>query len=227
MIKDLQLHYIFINPHDLNEDINCNPILHQVKLVHDKYYNNVLGVQRTYWSYNDIAALLSDYNKDLHALYLSINPKYAALLSDIGRFVILYYYGGVYHDLKFVSKPKFVKSLHTYQNDYSIIGEQHPRQKHRVRSGNIISFAKSDPFFKLVLDAIMSRLDTAQNTKLSGSVAMFEIGSGIYIELFSEYEEKREDMMRKRFDWRYLKYHKDIYKANITKWQNIEEQIVF
>jgi mannosyltransferase OCH1-like enzyme len=227
MSKELQRHYIFINPYDLREDIYCNPILNNIQTIHNKHYRKFSGIQSSYWSYNDIAELLRTYDIGLSELYLSINPKYAALLSDIGRFIILYLYGGVYHDLKFLAKHKFVKFFQDHMNVYGIIGEQHPRDKHRVRSGNIISFVAEDPFFRVVLDAIKSRLIIVHKTKLSGSTAMFDIGSGIYIRMFSEYEKRRTDMARKRFDWRYLKYNKSIYKANITKWQDIEEQIVF
>ena len=225
-MEDIQLNYIFINPFEPSEDLTLNKTFNTIKKIHSSYYDELSDIVIKYWSYNDITLLLEQFDHDLYDLYLKINPLYAALLSDIGRFIVLYNFGGVYHDLKFIAKPKFFKYLVNVKDQYNIIGEQHPQQKSRVRSGNIISFVDKDPFFLSVLNSIKVQLLIAQDKKASGSERMFAIGSGVYIDLFAKNINLRKDMFMQRFDWRYLKYHKSIYKANITKWQNIEEQII-
>jgi hypothetical protein len=222
----LQLHYIFINPYNLREVPADNPTFLVIRDEHRRYYDKINELRVTYWSYQDIAVLLDSYDKGLYALYLQINPRYAALLSDIGRFIILYNHGGVYHDLKFIAKPKFLKALKRWPNQYSLIGEQHPKHNERVRSGNLISFKRYLPFFEIVLQSIKERLLEVQRNNLSGSKLMFELGSGLYIQLFAEYEKKKADFTKMRLDCRYLKYSKTIYKANIVKWQGVEEQIL-
>jgi len=174
--------YIFIDPNNTNQDLFNNKIFLSIKRYHNRWYSkfNILRVK--YWSYNDIAELLSVYDNELCDLYLRINPRYAALLSDIGRFIILYNYGGIYHDLKFIPKLKFIDELNYLESQYAIIGEQHPSCPHRVKSGNIISFKEKDDFFKNILDLIKLDLIQAAESNLKGSEAMFAIGSGTYIE---------------------------------------------
>lgn len=219
--------YIFINPKNARESIIENKTFLSIKKYHDRWYSKFNQHKVKYWSYNDIAELLSGYDADLRDLYLRVNPYYASLLSDIGRFIILYKYGGIYHDLKFLPKNRFYKKLDLLKNDFAIIGEQHPKQPHRIRSGNIISYYPGDIFFASILDSIKSELSIAKKNQEKGSVRMFAIGSGIYIDHFDKIKEIRNDLRKVKLTWTLLKYSKKIYKSNITKWQNIDEIIVF
>lgn len=106
MAKNIILlrHYIFIDSCELFHDINNNSTFNNIKKIHSKNYTN--GEIVKYYGYNDIVYLLNNYDKELCKLFLDINCNYPALLADIGRLIILYTYGGIYHDLKCMSNKK-------------------------------------------------------------------------------------------------------------------------
>ena len=91
-------HYIFIDPYDINSNNENNEKFQSIKKIHSENYTD--GEKILYYNYEDIKNLLEKYDIELYNLYIKINYKYAALLADIGRYIILYNYGGIYHDLK-------------------------------------------------------------------------------------------------------------------------------
>jgi len=170
-------HYIFIDPLDILKDITNNTTLNYIKKIHKQNYTN--GEIIKYYGYNDIVYLLDNYDKELCKLFLTINHNYPALLADIGRLIILYNYGGVYHDLKFMSNKKMIDYLQSVSPKIELISEEHPTQKHRVRNGNIVALKKHSNFIASVLEKIKTKI---QNEKDAfGHTKMFEICSGIYI----------------------------------------------
>lgn len=97
-------HYIYINVFNILGDINNDTILNDIKKIHEQNYTN--GEIIKYYGYNDIVNLLNNYDIELSKLFLELNCNYPALLADIGRLIILYTYGGIYHDLKCISNKK-------------------------------------------------------------------------------------------------------------------------
>lgn len=218
-------HYIFINPNNINEPLNNNIILNQIKQIHNKYYLNNEIIK--YWGYNDIANLLKNYDNELYQLFLSLNPNYPALLTDIGKYIILYYYEGIYHDLKMISK-KNINNYINYQksNNINIIGEEHPTLKFRVRSGNIISLKINNPFFNIVLQNIKKELIIAKDQKYKGPDHVFNIGSDIYINEFNNFLLKNNNIIKYPLEEKGLiLYNIDIYSKNIKKWQETDEYL--
>ena len=135
-------HYIYINPSNLEERI---PAL--IQFVHVEFYKSNEIIR--YYHYDTISELLSGYDKELHELFLEINPIHASLLSDIGRLLILYLFGGVYHDLKMVSDNEIVPFLRQqYLNKRYLILEKHPviMNDDRFRLGNMVSLKPKHPF---------------------------------------------------------------------------------
>jgi len=210
-----QRHYIFIDPTNIHDDINDNGVLNDIKSIHKKHYvnNEVLR----YYSYTDIALLLKDFNEELFNLYKQLNYNYAALLADIGRYIILYNYGGIYHDLKYMSTKKMVDYLYTIPNDIQFIAEEHPVENYRVRNTNIVALKKNAYFFLNVLDKITIKLKNSHDAH--GPNAMFEIGSGIYI------EECKNQIKYPFFNTQMLIFDEYIYMKNIKRWQATFEPI--
>jgi len=214
-------HYIFINPTDILSDINDDVILNDIKKIHNKNYTN--GEIVKYYGYNDIANLLNNYDNKLYKLFLEINVNYPALLADIGRLIILYTYGGIYHDLKCMSNQKMIDYLKLVSSEIELIGEEHPIEKHRVRIGNIIALHKNSNFIKSVLEKIKTKLETEKDA--FGHQQVFNIGSGIYINEFLEntnpciykYPFEKTNM---------LQFNSEIYSKNIKKWQHTDEYIL-
>lgn len=182
METKLLRHYIFINPAQILDNINDidNKTFNEIKKIHEKNYNN--GEIIKYYGYNDIVTLLNNYDKELCELFLQLNYNYPALLADIGRLIILYTYGGIYHDLSFVSNIQMINYLNSVSDEIEIIGEQHPTQSNRVRNSNIIALHKNSQFLNSVLQQIKIKL--IDSKEAFGPAQMFSIGSGIYINEF-------------------------------------------
>lgn len=213
-------HYIFINPTDVLSDINNDSILNDIKKIHKQNYTNCEIIK--YYGYNDIVNLLNNYDDELCKLFLELNVNYPALLADIGRLIILYTYGGIYHDLKCMSNQKMIDYLKSVSSEIELIGEEHPIEKHRVRNTNIIALHKNNNFIKSVLEKIKKKLETEKDG--FGPQQVFNIGSGIYINEFLENTNKC--IYKYPFEnTSMLTFNSDIYLKNIKKWQLTDEYI--
>ncbi len=213
-------HYIFINPNDVLSDINNNNILNDIKKIHKKNYTNYEIIK--YYGYNDIVNLLNNYDNELCNLFLELNVNYPALLADIGRLIILYTYGGIYHDLKCMSNKNMIDYLNSVSSEIELICEEHPTHKDRVRNTNIIALHKNSHFIKSVLEKIKKKLKKEKDA--FGYQEAFNIGSGIYINDFLKNESQ--------FIYKYpfvktnmITFSSNIYLKNIKKWQNTNEYI--
>lgn len=225
MNETIQTNYIFINPKNKFQDIYKNRVFCNVQNFHENHYRHIQDVRLKYWSYAEISELVHFFDIELFELFKNINLNYAALISDIGRLVVLYYFGGVYHDLKCISNTEFVKMLKSVKGVVSVLAEQHPKQPQRVRIGNIVALCPKDPFFKNVLIECTSRLNLAWKNKAKGKEEMFKIGSGSYIDIFEKQSLIREDVVKKLLEPDFISFDKKIYKMNIRHWQNVNESI--
>jgi hypothetical protein len=213
-------HYIFINPTNIFEDINNETVLDDIKKVHSKYY--VHGEIVKYYGYNDVVCLLNGYDKQLCRLFTEINYNYPALLADIGRLIILYKYGGVYHDLKCISNKKMIDYLNSVPPDIQLIGDEHPIEKYRVRNTNIVALQKNCRFISLVLQKLKHKLLSKRDA--FGPHMVFEIGSFTFIREFLE--NTSEPIFKYPFhNDCMITFHPDIYVKNIKKWQHTHEYI--
>ena len=213
-------HYIFINPNNISNDINNDKLLISIKKIHNLNYKN--GEIVKYYGYNDIVYLLNNYDKDLCNLFIELNCNYPALLADIGRLIILYTYGGIYHDLKCMSNKKMIEYLTSVPSEIELIGEEHPVQKYRVRMGNIIVLHKHSKFLASVLQNIKTKLINSKNA--FGSKKVIELGSGNYTQAFLN----NTDTCVYKYPFQVkgmIKFNNIIYSKNIKKWQNTNEYI--
>ena len=213
-------HYIFIDPKNIHSHINESKLLEHIKCIHHKQYIN--GEIVKYYGYNDIGKLLKKFDKQLYELFVQLNYNYPALLADIGRYVILYYYGGIYHDLKFMSNKKLIDYLENISTDIELICEEHPLETHRIRNGNIISLKKKHNYFAKILNKIKSKLIVSNNAY--GPNVMYEIGSGLYIDEFKK--NKCKNIIKVPFlNKNMIVCDNYIYGKNTKTWQNTYEAI--
>ena len=220
-MTDIKLlrHYIFINPVDVFEDINKNAILNDIKQIHNKIYTN--GEIVKYYGYNDIVNLLNNYDNELCNLFKELNYNYPALLADIGRYIILYNYGGVYHDLKCISHKKMFNYLNSISNEIKIIGQTYVFSKEKVQNTNIVILEKHSKFLNDVLQKIKMKLINSKDS--SGPCVVLTIGMGTYMDNFP-YNTK--NAIKISFgNEKFVEYNSEIYSKNITKWQNTNEYI--
>lgn len=214
-------HYIFINPNDILSDIHNDVILNNIKKIHKENYTNCEIVK--YYGYSDIVNLLNNYDDELSKLFLELNCNYPALLADIGRLIILYTYGGIYHDLKCMSNKKMIDYLNSVSSEIELIGEEHPIQEHRVRNTNIVALHKNSNFIKLILEKIKKKLENEKDA--FGHKKVFDIGSRIYINQFLK-NTNHLPIYKYPFQNTYmLKFNREIYSKNIKKWQSTDEYI--
>ena len=213
-------HYIFIDPDDISNDINDNNILKYIKKKHKGNYKN--GEIVKYYGYYDIIKLLNNFDKELCDLFKEINCNYPALLADIGRLIILYNYGGVYHDLRFMSEKKLIDYLNLVSPEIELIGEEHPKCKFRTRVGNIVALHKNCKFIKIVLKKIKKKLKSDKNA--FGSHNVNEIGSDIYI---NEFLQNNNPNIYKYplYNSGYLIKNNKIYMKRPRKWQETNEPL--
>lgn len=219
-MNDIKLlrHYIFIDPHNLLNDINNNDTLNNIKKIHKQNYTNKEIVK--YYGYNDIINLLKNYDNELCKLFMELNPNYPALLADIGRLIILYTYGGIYHDLKCISNKKMIDYLSLVSPEIQLIGDESWKKK--VRNTNIVALQKNSNFIRIVLQKIKIKLKNSKDA--FGPQALFEIGSNIYIE---EFNKQDKYIYKYPFETNNMIefFIKEIYSKNIKKWQNTYEYI--
>jgi hypothetical protein len=216
-------HYIFIDPNNINTDLDTHPILNKIKDFHKKHYKNHTN-NIIYHGYNDIVKLLNEYDLELSELFQKINYNYPALLADIGRYIILYTYGGIYHDLKFTSTPKLDNMIKLCKPDVDIICEEHPNERFRVRVGNIVTPNKNSKFLNCVMQKIKQKLNNLKNTSKGGSKLMVNIGSNTYIDEFKN--NKIKNIYKFPFiNLKIIIFNGTIYKKNIKTWQTTEEPI--
>lgn len=216
-----QRHYIYINPNNLNEKVSDI-----IKNIHnDNYINQNVNIKYHY--YYEIYQLLQEYDTELSELFLKINTNYAALLADIGRYIILYNYGGVYHDLKCMSNNKINKYItKNYNNGKTFIAQQHAIETHRIRNTNIIVLERYHVFINEILQRLKNNLKEAKIEKHYGSKAMIKIGSGTYISGYKEYKTNNifSNITHEFYD-EFINRSSIIYNTRFKKWQNIEEPI--
>ena len=217
-------HYIFINPHNVN--LRKHKKLDFIKRIHLRNYNKKIEKIK-YWFYNDILELLKDYDEELAFLFSKINKMYPALLADIGRYIILYKFGGVYLDLKFIAKNNIYKLFFLtkkLRKNIEVIGWKHPREN-RTRNGFIIALTKNNQFFHDVLQNIKKKLlEAKKENKTIIPSTMFDIGSRSYINLFSNYENKKK-VAKLQLNGKIIKKNKFIYKLNFVRWQNTHQKL--
>ena len=220
-MTDIKLlrHYIFINPVDVFEDINKNTILNDIKQIHNKSYTN--GEIVKYYGYNDIVNLLNNYDNELCNLFKELNYNYPALLADIGRYIILYNYGGVYHDLKCISNKKMIDYLNSVSKEIKIIGETTKKNKERVQIGNIVVLEKQSKFLNDVLQKIKMKLINSKDS--SGPFVVVTIGMGTYGDNFP-YNTKNAHNISFENE-KFVEYNSEVYSKNISRWQNTNEYI--
>lgn len=215
-------HYIFINPNDIHNK-NHNK-LNIIKKMHKNNYKNNENIK--YWFYDDIVKLLNNYDKELSELFTLINPIYPALLADIGRYIILYNFGGMYLDLKCIAKPEVYKLIHLtkkFRKNIEVIGWQHPTEKYRTRNGCIISLSKKYNFFNEVLLNIKKKLLEEKENNNSKNL-VFSIGSKNYINLFKKYE-KNKKVAKFPLHKKIIINNRKIYKMNFVRWQQTHEKL--
>jgi hypothetical protein len=219
-MNDIKLlrHYIFIDPHNLLNDINNNDTLNNIKKIHKQHYTNKEIVK--YYGYNDIINLLKNYDNELCKLFMELNPNYPALLADIGRLIILYTYGGIYHDLKCISNKKMIDYLSLVSPEIQLIGDESWKKK--VRNTNIVALQKNSNFIRIVLQKIKIKLKNSKDA--FGPQALFQIGSKIYIE---EFNKQHKYIYKYQFETNNMIefFIKKIYSKNIKKWKNTYEYI--
>lgn len=216
-------HYIFINPHNVLS--RKHKKLDFIKKIHLRNYNK--GERIIYWFYEDILKLLQSYDKELADLFSKINKMYPALLADIGRYIILYKFGGVYLDLKVLAKNEIYKLIYfikKFNKNIEAIGWKHPKEN-RTRNGGIIALTKNNIFFHNVLQNIKIKLlKQKKENKQINSSKMFNIGSKTYIELFEIYE-KQNKVAKFPFQKKIVKFNRKIYKLNFVRWQNTHQKL--
>ena len=204
------IHYIYINAnnvYDTNTEYFAN-----VKVLHKNYYKDMDNVR--YYTYVDILELLYEYDEELCWLFYHINHRYAALLADIGRYIILYMYGGMYHDLRFMSNIN--------ENDLNynrtFVAEICPNEPYRVRNGNILLLQTKHPSLDTILQRIKSELILTKLENTKGSHNMFKIGSGTYITYCNE-----NPTLVERDSFKFEE--SGLIYSGLERWQDVEDNI--
>jgi len=216
-------HYIFIDAADIHADLTTHATLTSIKKIHKGYYTNNERVD--YWGYNDIARLLKGYDAQLHELFLQLNYNYAALLADIGRLIILYVHGGVYHDLKYTSDKRMITYLDKIDAGVSFIGDVCSTDRNRTRNGNMIALRIHHPLLHECLQKIKAALIVARRDKALGAKYVAKIGSDIYnIDVFKKYEDNKT-VIKYCMDMTLINYDITIYRKRSTVWQKINEHL--
>ena len=212
-------HYIFINPYDLEEDMNKNETFIYIKKFYEKKYVNEEIVK--YYSYNDLKELAKNFDSKLYNLFIKINPIYTALLADIGRILILYNYGGVYHDLKFISTKKLSNYLNYTKSKFFV--HIFNNNNNKIRNSNIIVLERNNIYLKKILQLMTQKLTKLyEKNILDGSNYVFLVGTGSFVEIVKKYD---KNITKLKLDKEFIERNHKIYHKNIVRWQDTHEKL--
>lgn len=176
----IDAHYVWINRTNVHTTVLPDYLQHMFHSIH-KMFNDTLHVHIHY--YDDISKQLMKYDRELAFYFLHINPALPALLSDIGRIITLYNYGGFYHDTKMcMENAKAIRSL-THFCDLGVdvvFQEQSPTFMH-VRNTNILACKKKAPIFHTILQTQKHRLAALmhmpEKQRPQSNVSVYEVGT--------------------------------------------------
>lgn len=106
-----------------------------------------------YHFYRDIYAQLRLYDSELALYFSRINRGLPALLSDIGRFIILYNHGGFYHDARFSfeSKEAMREILSFCKMGVDAVFHQKVPKLTMIKSTNVLACKKKAAVFHAIL----------------------------------------------------------------------------
>lgn len=106
-----------------------------------------------YHFYRDIYAQLRVYDSELALYFSRINRALPALLSDIGRFIILYNHGGFYHDARFTleSKEALRELLSFCKMGVDVVFHQKIPKLTMIKSTNMLACKKKAAVFDAIL----------------------------------------------------------------------------
>lgn len=221
---NIHVHYIFIDSNNIESDINENENLEKIKYLHLRHYLNYKNVLVHYYGYNDIMKLLLKFDKSLYNIAININIKYPALIADIGRFIILYYYGGVYLDLKFIITDKFINFINNEIIDIDFIADNHP-WLNQLRLGCISSFKLNDKFIKNILKKTKESLYYCFMNDLFGSTEMYRIVNESYKNIFNEYLNNR--IIKKNYTkLKFIINNRKKVNKKLVRWQKTNCKII-
>jgi hypothetical protein len=223
---NIHIHYIFIDSNNKDGNENENENFKKIKDLHSRHYSksSYKNVSVNYYSYNDIMKLLLKFDKTLYNIAININIKYPALIADIGRFIILYYYGGVYLDLKFIITEKFINFINNEITDVDFIAEEHPWLNY-LRLGCISSFKLNDKFIKNILGKIKESLYYCFMNNLSGSTEMYRIVNLNYNNIFNEYSNSK--IIKKNYtNLKFIINNREKVNKKLVRWQDTNYKII-
>jgi hypothetical protein len=113
--------------------------------------------------------------------FFKINPCYGPARADLFRYIVIYYYGGIYLDIKVKCRKPFREWI--FENDQGLLSywENLYYQKDRLQNkkGELqnwhVIFEKNHPFLLHVLQEICKRIHQVQNsTHIFGKLGVLE-----------------------------------------------------
>lgn len=153
----IPLYYIFVDKLNRTNTVLPEYLQTMFSDVSDHFFGEVEIIVHNYIT---LQLLFDEFDPEMARYFSLINPMYAALLSDIGRYLLLYLYGGIYHDTKmrFEDLKEIIKfsELCEPQQQYLIL-EIHPTIQQRIRNSNMIACRRGSRFLFTVME--MTKID--------------------------------------------------------------------
>lgn len=156
----IPLFYIYIDPVDKHSSVlppHVNALLADI--------NRLLQhrVEVHVYTYNSLLPLVQRFDAQLGKYFEMLNPKYGAMLANIGRAVLLHEHGGIYHDIR--SRMASARSLDAFistcamPHNYSLIFEMNPEHRGRIQLTNMVGCRKHSRLLQGYLQAITTELN--------------------------------------------------------------------
>ena len=186
--------------------------------------------------------------KDLNSFknyYSKLNKNYGAMIADYMRYVLMYYEGGVYMDLKSRPKVPLNNFIDSKNNDMILfIWEQKGRDAFREYLNYFLISKKNNKFYKEIINQIHTNIDNYDPIRINLSHSRKNVleftGPRIFTEVFDYYlkkqnytknmditiynNEEKKKLIQYSFLGNYHNHHKKIYKDK--HYSKIKEHLI-
>ena len=136
-----------------------------------------LGLVPHFHSYSSIISIISEVDQELGRLASLINTRIPALIADIGRICVLYKYGGIYCDTKFIISKKCLNQVSKRLDTFGYAFWIHPKFN-RCRNGCMAATKGHSEFMAVVrsMRRMLLSWEAVQRANANARFNIFAVG---------------------------------------------------
>ena len=136
-----------------------------------------LGLDPVFHTYSSVIDVICEVDEELGRLAKLINPCIPALIADIGRICVLYKFGGIYCDTKFVITKQCLNEVNKRLNTFGYAFWIHPKLN-RCRNGCMAATGGHSEFLAIIgsMRRLLIGWEAVQSAKANARFNIFAVG---------------------------------------------------